>query len=193
MKFNLIKLLVILSVAGFLTACKNNPTKGDVTDIVQEDRRSGDGLLEPRDDKNVEVLSMDDDIAGAVDILSGAYADGLLGDEMIDGIFPVVYFGYDQATIDEASMKVIKFYAARLIDNPGLSVVLEGHTDERGTPSYNLALGEKRAKSVSEVLILHGVSAARITEISFGEEQPAEVGHDESAWSKNRRVEIKVE
>ncbi len=104
---------------------------------------------------------------------------------------PVIYFGFDQFSIDEQSMMTLRYYADQMLNNPNLLVTLEGHTDERGSPSYNLALGEKRANAVAEVMMLYGVNRERITNISFGEEQPAQMGHDEGAWAKNRRVELR--
>lgn len=185
MQTNLVKLLFLFVIAGVLTACNSNPSN------QIEDRRGGTALLEPRDDRQVEVIPLGDESTAALGVLPGGYAEALLDDELIREYPPVVYFGYDQAAISDESMQVVKFYADRLVDNPHLSVVLEGHTDERGTPSYNLALGEKRAKSVAELMVMYGVDPTRITEISFGEEQPAVIGHDETAWGKNRRVEIK--
>ena len=72
-------------------------------------------------------------------------------------------------------------------------ITIEGHCDERGTPAYNLALGERRAKAVAQILMLNGVSSSQIKTKSYGEEVPAAQGHDESAWSQNRRGELKYE
>jgi len=102
----------------------------------------------------------------------------------------VVYFEFDSAAIDEESRLVIEAHATQLNANPKLKLRLEGHTDERGTREYNLALGERRAKSVARVFQVLGVSQDRITVVSYGEEKPAAPGHDESAWRLNRRVEI---
>lgn len=102
----------------------------------------------------------------------------------------VIYFEFDSSTIKSEYQDVIAAHAAYLVANPNVSVVLEGHADERGTREYNIALGERRAKSVQEVLTLQGVDTKQIQVISFGEERPVALGHDESAWSLNRRVEI---
>jgi len=77
-----------------------------------------------------------------------------------------------------------------LSGNSMLSVRLEGHADERGTREYNLALGERRANAVQAYLIAQGVSRSQMEVISYGEEKPADSGHDEGSWTKNRRVEI---
>jgi peptidoglycan-associated lipoprotein len=69
-------------------------------------------------------------------------------------------------------------------------VRLEGHTDERGSPEYNIGLGERRAQAVRRALMLQGVTEAQVTTVSYGEERPAAAGQDETAWAKNRRVEF---
>lgn len=101
-----------------------------------------------------------------------------------------VYFDFDRSEIKSEFVAVIKAHAAHLSANAGKTVTLEGHCDERGTREYNLGLGERRAKSVADMLMANGIAANRIKTISFGEDRPAMEGHDESAWSKNRRVEF---
>lgn len=100
------------------------------------------------------------------------------------------YFDFDQYVVKSDSRAALTAHAAFLAANPSLNVVLEGHCDERGTKGYNLALGENRAKSVKQFLMVNGVSEAQIEVISYGEERPAELGQSEAAWSKNRRVFI---
>lgn len=102
----------------------------------------------------------------------------------------LVYFPYDSASVDDEGRGIIETHARYLKSNPGKQVRLEGHADERGTPEYNLALGERRAQSVERMLRLLGVDGNRIATRSWGEEKPASFGHDESAWRQNRRVEI---
>ncbi len=85
-------------------------------------------------------------------------------------------------------MGVLQANAKYLRSNPDARVVVEGHTDERGTPEYNIALGERRARSVARYLQNLGVDVNQISVVSYGEEKPVDPGHDESAWSKNRRA-----
>ncbi|MBP7997581.1 MAG: OmpA family protein, partial [Thiopseudomonas sp.] len=80
---------------------------------------------------------------------------------------------------------------ARDLQGNGARVVLEGHADERGTREYNMALGERRAQAVQRYLVLQGVSPAQLEPVSYGEERPVVIGHDDSAWSQNRRVELR--
>ena len=101
----------------------------------------------------------------------------------------VLYFAYDDTEIDEAATRVIIEHANLLQNNPSVRLRHEGHADERGTREYNLALGENRALSVKEVLGLYNLED-RVVVVSYGEEQPVEIEHNEEAWEKNRRVEF---
>lgn len=102
----------------------------------------------------------------------------------------IVFFDFDSAEIKPEFQSVLANHAKYLTSNPNTRVRLEGHTDERGTREYNVGLGERRASAVSQALELRGVSPQQISVVSFGEERPVSLGHDESAWSQNRRVEI---
>ena len=108
--------------------------------------------------------------------------------EKVGGSF-TIYFAYDDTEIDEVATRVIIEHANFMQDNPSVSLRLEGHADERGTREYNLALGENRALSVKEVLGLYNLED-RVVVVSYGEEQPVEIEHNEEAWEKNRRVEF---
>lgn len=187
---SILALSLLLGLSGCTTMPEINPSQDGTTQGA--DRRTGGGLLDQGADRQsqVEVMPIGDTQGLQGETLDGS-VDPLLADELIREYSPVVYFEYDQFSVDEESMKTLKHYSDQMVENPSLTVTLEGHTDERGSPSYNLALGEKRAKAVAEVMMLYGVSQNRITLISFGEEQPAEMGHDEAAWSKNRRVELR--
>lgn len=100
-----------------------------------------------------------------------------------------VYFGFDQDVLASEYSEMLQLHAERMI-REGRKVVLEGHADERGTPEYNLALGERRAKAVAQLLRTFGVANSQIEVVSFGEESPAALGHNEASWAKNRRVEL---
>jgi peptidoglycan-associated lipoprotein len=102
-----------------------------------------------------------------------------------------VYFSYDNYNINSTGSEKIKSLASIVKEN-GLNVRVEGHCDERGTREYNLALGEKRANAIAELLIINGVSSSNITTVSYGEEKPESRGSNEKSWSKNRRALIKT-
>jgi peptidoglycan-associated lipoprotein len=102
-----------------------------------------------------------------------------------------VYFDYDSFTLTAAARAVLERNARWLKENPAVTVTIEGHCDERGSDEYNLALGERRAQAVRNYLAALGVGAERLATVSYGEERPAVAGHDESAWTKNRRAAFK--
>ena len=102
----------------------------------------------------------------------------------------VVYFDFDESVILDADRPILEAHSQYLSQNPGAAVTLEGHTDERGTREYNLALGERRALSVRQFMSLLGASGQQLRTVSYGEERPAASGHNEEAWAQNRRVEI---
>ena len=116
---------------------------------------------------------------------SGAYSDtGVTSNN-------VLYFAYDKSDINSEGRTKIRTLA-RLINENNLSVRVEGHCDERGTREYNLALGEMRAKTVAELLIINGVSSEKISTGSYGEEKPVSSGSNERSWSQNRRALVKT-
>ena len=102
----------------------------------------------------------------------------------------VVYFDYDSAEISQDYVPVVAAHASYLVKYPTARVRLEGHTDERGSREYNIGLGERRAQTVRRALLAQGVAESQITTVSYGEERPAAAGADESAYAKNRRVEL---
>jgi peptidoglycan-associated lipoprotein len=101
-----------------------------------------------------------------------------------------VHFAYDSAAIRSGERVKVESMAAAMQTDPSIYLLIEGHCDERGTEEYNRSLGEKRALSLREELVKAGVNPDRIRTLSFGEDKPASTGHDESAWSKNRRGEF---
>ena len=103
-----------------------------------------------------------------------------------------VYFDYDSSTLRADTKSSLKANLAYLKGNATVEVQIEGHCDERGSTEYNLALGERRAKSVMDYLVGMGVSSARITTISYGKEKPIAMGHDEASWSQNRRANFVI-
>ena len=103
-----------------------------------------------------------------------------------------VYFAYDKYNLGEESLREARKIAAQMKKNTSLRIRVEGHCDERGTREYNLALGEKRANAISEILILNGVSSRRVNVVSYGEERPVSPGSNETSWSKKRRAVLKI-
>jgi len=102
----------------------------------------------------------------------------------------IVYFDYDTAEIPADATDLLRAHAAYIYRTPGVSVTLEGHTDERGTRDYNLALGDRRADAVQQFLVAEGVPPEKLRRLSYGEERPANPASTEQAWALNRRVEL---
>ncbi len=181
--------IILTLLALSLTACGGNPKKGS-------DRNGSyatDGSSEVLYDENgVEIIGANQtEKIGSGSV--GDYQDGLrnVGPSALGKAFvPIVYFEYDQSEVDEHSLRTIKHYSRILVDNQDEKITLVGHTDERASPEYNLALGERRAKAVKESFMLYGVKEIRIEVITLGEEMPVVDEPNEKAWAENRRVEI---
>jgi peptidoglycan-associated lipoprotein len=103
----------------------------------------------------------------------------------------VVYFDFDSFVLKDEFKPLVDAHAKALVANGARRIAVEGHADERGGREYNLALGQKRAEVVARALKLLGAKDAQIEATSYGEERPADPGHDEQAWAKNRRAELK--
>lgn len=103
-----------------------------------------------------------------------------------------IYFKYDSSVLSPEAKRVLQRKAAWLRLSHDVMVIIEGHCDERGTTSYNLALGQRRAESVKTYMTWQGISATRLKTISYGEERPVSTWHNEDAWAKNRRVHFLI-
>lgn len=182
----LFKLFTIILPLFVLAACSSSQEKGMAEgDVLVEDRGA--------EAAGVEGQGADgEDMGAEAKVVVGE--DQYAGDELNDPDSPlsnrVVYFDYDSDVVRSQDQEVLQAHGAYLAENPNLTVRLEGHTDERGSREYNLALGERRALSVRRILMLQGAGIDQFQVTSFGEERPAEEGGDEYAWSQNRRVEI---
>ena len=133
---------------------------------------------------------------GAADAGMSAANAGTVGDtggngaSAPAGVGRLVYFDFDSAEIRPEFVAVIAAHARAVSANASIRVRLEGHTDERGSPEYNIGLAERRAQAVRRTLLLQGVGEAQAATVSYGEERPAAAGQTEADWAKNRRVEI---
>jgi peptidoglycan-associated lipoprotein len=118
------------------------------------------------------------------DVEVGELRTGILGNRLI-------YFGYDQSVVSSEDLSLIQAHSDYLNRNSSSRVILEGHADDRGSNEYNLALGQRRATAVRDIMLANGVRRDQIETLSFGEESPRAYGENESAWAQNRRVEIR--
>jgi len=166
--------------------------------VMQElESLSNDALIEIAQAKGMEdkvILDEDGNLQNRDELIEAlvegaAETESAVAElEKVGGSF-VLYFAYDDTEIDEVATRVIIEHANFMQNNPSVRLRLEGHADERGTREYNLALGENRALSVKEVLGLYNLEN-RVVVISYGEERPVAIEHNEEAWKKNRRVEF---
>jgi peptidoglycan-associated lipoprotein len=118
--------------------------------------------------------------AGALDPTSPAYFTVTVGDR--------VFFETDSSTLDDIAIATLTRQAQWLSQNPGMSVTVEGHADERGTREYNLALGARRAQAARDFLAAQGVAPSRMRTVSYGKERPVAPGSDPASWAQNRRA-----
>lgn len=123
--------------------------------------------------------------------------EGLKGGEMIAKVEETtklqdINFDFDKYNVRDDAKAILEKNAAWLKKNPSVKTQIEGHCDERGSSEYNLALGDRRAKSTKDYLVSLGIEAGRIPTISFGKEKPLDPGHNEEAWAKNRRAHFVI-
>ena len=168
----IIKLLASALLVFFLAACSTTPK--DTADS------SGSGSTSTSSDVSSSGETDSTDSASA-SIEPGSQED------LIVNVGDRVFFNYDSAELDTDAQELLQDQVAWLKQYSNVSVIIEGHCDERGTREYNLALGEKRAQSVKNYLINLGVSSDRVSTISYGKERPAVVGSNDGAWAQNRR------
>lgn len=177
---------LLASVYG-LAGCAGGPApQGEPTGVVVEERGTGVG-----ETAYPEGEALEGEGATAWGIGEGA---AYQGDPLADPASPlanrVIYFEFDSSEIQEDDRPIVEAHGDYLAKHPDVSLTLEGHTDERGSREYNLALGERRANAVRRLVLLMGASEDQVQVVSYGEERPAVDGHDEGAWQLNRRVEI---
>lgn len=174
-----LKLVFVVLAASLLVACSSSSTKKDDAQsrATVEDRSSaGQGAGDGGQTQGLEQ--------------GGGLNAAALNDPDSPLAVRIIYFDYDSANIRGDFADTVAAHAALLAANPGISVTLEGHADERGSREYNLALGERRALAVRRQLVLLGASAGQVRSVSYGEERPAVDGHDEESYAMNRRVEL---
>jgi len=166
--------------------------------VTQElESLSNDALVEIAQAKGMEdkiILDEDGNLQNRDELIEALVEGAAETEEAVlelesSGISTTLYFAFDDTEIDKAATGVIIAHANFMQSNPSVRLRLEGHADERGTREYNLALGENRSLSVKEVLSLYNLED-RVVVVSYGEERPVAIEHNEEAWEKNRRVEF---
>ncbi|NCC21528.1 MAG: peptidoglycan-associated lipoprotein Pal [Alphaproteobacteria bacterium] len=173
-----VRSIVIFSMIFMLTACASKDDKG----AMGEDQMTYEQMTPGPLDGTEPVYG--EQMAGPQ---PGSQAD------LVVNVGDRVFFGYDRYDLNDEARQILDMQAQWLQQYPHVTVTIEGHTDERGTREYNLALGERRATSVKNYLIALGVDPRRITTISFGKERPAVMESSPSGWAQNRRGVTKVD
>ena len=138
----------------------------------------------------------DDTVSGDSRVDTGVYDDSyddmedVADDSAVAELAHIIFFDFDSSAVRAEDTDTVAGHAVVMSGNMRVKVRLEGHADERGSREYNIGLGERRSQAVRRLLLLQGVSAGQISTVSFGEDRPRATGSTESAWAKNRRVEI---
>lgn len=176
------KILMAMAIAGVLAGCASTPDEQEAAKV--EDRlptaktpakpaEPGPAVKKPLDAGKVAA----DPLKDPANILSKRS----------------VYFDYDSNIVKDEFKPIISAHAKYLSQNRSRRVRIEGNTDERGSREYNLALGQRRADAVKQMMELLGAAGSQIETLSFGEEKPKAPGHDEAAWAENRRADIRYQ
>lgn len=176
------KALLSLFVAATLAACSSTPTK-QAAAPVSEGNAGAAASTAPAQDKMPEAQPMQSGMADSMAIFPPKGVGGALGERSI-------YYDFDKYNVKTEYAPIVSAHAGFLGGNAKAHLTLQGNCDERGSREYNLALGSRRAEGVKTLMTASGASADQIEVISFGKEKPMAMGHDEAAWSKNRRVDI---
>lgn len=176
---HILGLLAVTLLALFSAGCSNTKAEGggDPSDQVQSSEGSESLGTEGLDDRSLVGIAPDQRAA--------------FNDPNNPLSVRVFYFDYDSDLVKSEYDRALQAHADYIKQSRArVTIRLEGHADERGSREYNIALGERRGNAIKKALQLKGVSGDQLAVLSYGEERPADTGHDESAWEKNRRVEL---
>lgn len=181
------KLLSAVIMTSLMMGCETTPVQDGATDPTQGEQSM---------DATAGGLNTMGDSSGTA--LSGvqagvSYDRNAINDPGSVLAERVIYFEYNSDTISDDYKELLAHHGKYLLQNTDMKVRLEGHADERGSREYNIALGNRRAQAVRSMMAAQGMSAKQLDVISYGEEKPVALSHDEAAWRLNRRVELVYE
>ena len=177
-------LLMLLPMALMMSAC----AKSGVTSATQADQAALDAER-ARQEELARQRALEEERLQQEQLLSQQAQDAERTRFMNENI----YFEFDKYRLLPEAQEILRNKADWMRANPNVTAIIEGHTDERGTTEYNLALGERRAESAKSFLVDLGISASRLTTISYGEERPLDPRSNEEAWARNRRAQFVIE
>lgn len=179
-----IKSLIIALPVVTLMACSSGPSDAE---LEAERNRAAQEAAQAQTDANEAKAAEEARVKAAAAQRMQAAEDMMKKEREALESKQVVYFDFDRASVKSDFHAILDQHAAFLAKNPNQRVVVEGHCDSRGTPEYNIALGERRAQSVETYLLNAGVSSSQVSVVSYGEEKPAVMGSSEYAFAQNRR------
>ena len=184
MSMNKLKYLALplLAVSLVMTGCASRKPAANI--------EAGNN---PNGSTTVNTDGLSEDAALNAQNLNGASSKGVTAANKAFLAKRVVHFDYDSSDLSNEDYQTLQAHAQFLMANANSRLALTGHTDERGTREYNMALGERRAKAVQSYLVTNGVNAGQLEAVSYGKEMPINAGHNEAAWKENRRVELNYE
>lgn len=174
--------LPLLAASLIITGCANRKPTANI--------EAGNT---PNGSTTVSTDGLSEDAALNAQNLNGASSKGVTAANKAFLAKRVVHFDYDSSDLSNDDYQTLQAHAQFLMANANSRLALTGHTDERGTREYNMALGERRAKAVQSYLVTNGVNAGQLEAVSYGKEMPINPGHNEAAWKENRRVELNYE
>jgi len=178
-------ILIAIAAAAGLAACSSTPD-GEQGPAAVEERQQGAPAADAATTQPVKPGSV-----ARVDLTAGkipARAPHTDPGNILSR--RSIYYDLDQYNVKDQYRELVEAHAKYLRSNPQLKMLVQGHTDERGSREYNIGLGQRRSDGLKRMLVLLGVKEDQVESVSLGEEKPADPGHDEAAWSKNRRSDI---
>ncbi|MBN1635886.1 MAG: peptidoglycan-associated lipoprotein Pal [Deltaproteobacteria bacterium] len=175
-------LLVVISMMFFLAGCAKRGV-APVEEVTPPAQPTQEEATMPE----AEMPKMEEEVA-----VEPMLTTSSLEEEMATFEQNMIFFEFDKFSLNPEARKTLAEQASFLNSNPEIKLRIEGYCDERGTLEYNLALGERRAKSAQEYLVFLGINPDRISIISYGEERPMDPNHNEDAWAKNRRAQFDI-
>lgn len=183
-------MLSVLLVAVFATGCEPNVKPDAGASTAQQPSPQN-----TQTDEGAQVGGLNEAGASGGQAIAGqeqnvSYEKAAINDPNSVLAERVIYFDFDSDQIGQNYLTLLEHHGKYLAANPDVKLRLEGHADERGTREYNVALGNRRAQAVKRLILFQGANASQVDVISYGEEKPVALDHDEAAWRLNRRVEL---
>jgi peptidoglycan-associated lipoprotein len=182
MKLSMISKGLLIALPMMVLAGCASDDKSDSDSSSSETNKSSEQTNANETGNTVDTDTLEAEGLTSEEKLAKEYGDVILE--------TTILFAFDQSAIPDKFASILDAHAKYLIDNPEKKMVIEGHADEKGTPEYNVALGERRADAVSTYLENNGVSSSQLSTVSYGEEKPVNKAHTEAAHAENRRAEL---